>query len=89
MKIIRPRQIAAARRNLGLTQSQLAHLMGCSQQYVSRIERAKERHCSDRFAIDLRRRLQLDPAVFAAENTGQPIRIGGRHRGPYKVTRAA
>lgn len=65
MKITRPRQITAARRALNYTQADLAQLVGCTQQYVSRIESGKERHCSERFAHELMQRLQLDPtAVF-------------------------
>lgn len=61
MRITRPRQIAAARRRCGYTQIDLARLLGCTQQYVSRVERGQERHCSEKFAADLVRRLDLDP----------------------------
>lgn len=61
MKITRPRKIVAARRRHDFTQIELAMLLGCTQQYVSRVERGLERQCSEQFAADLARRLDLDP----------------------------
>lgn len=60
MKIVRPREIAAARRRAKITQKDLAALLGVTQQYVSRIECGREPACSDKLSRDIARRLDLD-----------------------------
>lgn len=60
MKIKHPEKIARARKRLGYTQTDLANLVRCSQQYVSLIERGDDTDCSEKLALAICRRLGLD-----------------------------
>lgn len=60
MKVINPARIVSRRKCLGYTQVDLAHLVGCTQQYISLIERGENRECSEAIALKLARRLAID-----------------------------
>lgn len=60
MKIINPRLIATRRREQRYTQTQLALLVGCTQQYISLIESGRAGGCDPRIAAGICHRLGLD-----------------------------
>lgn len=67
MKVTHPDRIARQRRRLGYTQTDLANLVGCTQQYISMIESGKDRDCSEGIALKIASRLDLDlEVVFEA-----------------------
>lgn len=74
-KVLRPDRIAAARRSAGFTQSDLAALLGVTQQHVSMIENRPGWPCSRKVARDLTRRLNLDPSVFADDQGRRAERV--------------
>lgn len=85
MYVRSPNKLRRRRRDKGLSQVQLAALVGCSQQYVSLMENGDDRDVSERIAekiskyldVDLEdhfeeRPVILDPAVAtASRGTGQ------------------
>ena len=60
MKITHPEKITRARKRAGYTQTDLANLARCSQQYISLIERGEDTDCSERLALAICKRLHLD-----------------------------
>ena len=60
MKVTNPKRIATARRKLGYTQTDLAALVGVTQQYVSLLESGADSDCSERVALAITRRLNLE-----------------------------
>ncbi|QXT62721.1 helix-turn-helix transcriptional regulator [Tessaracoccus palaemonis] len=60
MKVTDPQRLARQRRRLGYTQADLANLVGCTQQYISMIERGADRDCSEGMALRIANRLDLD-----------------------------
>lgn len=67
MKITNPQRIAARRRKLGYTQADLANLVGCTQQYISLMENGQDTDCSERIALKICKRLDLDMEVAFEE----------------------
>ncbi len=55
-----PGSLRRRRMEKGLTQQQLAALVGTTQQYISRLESGKDRDCSDRVTSRLCRWLEGD-----------------------------
>lgn len=55
-----PTKLRRRRKDKGLTQQQLAALVGCKQQYVSLLESGNDRDCSERIAEKLCRWLDID-----------------------------
>ena len=60
MKITNPRRIALARRKRGYTQADLAALVGCTQQYISMLEGGADTDCSERLALAICKRLDIE-----------------------------
>ena len=60
MKITNPRRIALARRKRGYTQADLAALVGCTQQYISMLEGGVDTDCSERLALAICKRLDIE-----------------------------
>ena len=60
MKVTNPKRIALARRKKGYTQANLAALIGCTQQYVSMLEGGVDNDCSEKMALAVCKRLDLD-----------------------------
>lgn len=60
MKITRPSRITRGRNRLGYTQTDLAHLVGCTQQYISMLERGADTDCSEAIASEICRRLDIE-----------------------------
>lgn len=60
MKVTNPSRIARRRKRLGYTQADLAALVGCTQQYVSAIERGLDTDCSVQIAEKIAKRLDID-----------------------------
>ena len=60
MKVTKPELIARERRRLGYTQTDLANLVGVTQQYISMIERGIDRDCSEGLALRIAKRLDID-----------------------------
>lgn len=75
--------VRAARKEAGLSQMQLAELCGCSQRFVSEVERGKE-------TAELGRALKLLEALNVPLRAGTPlIEIDGRAEVEYAVVRIA
>ena len=60
MKVTNPRRIALARRKRGYTQADLAALVGCTQQYISMLEGGADTDCSERLALAICKRLDIE-----------------------------
>lgn len=60
MRVIDPTKIRRRRLDKGFTQSQLAALAGCSQQYISMLESGVDHDCSDRIARQVARWLDVN-----------------------------
>jgi len=88
MKVTNPERIARERRSLGYTQTDLANLVGVSQQYISMLERGDDRDCSEALALRIARRLgfDLEYAFEHREVLHAPAvtrsKVGTKHRTP-------
>lgn len=60
MKVIDGGRIARKRRRLGYTQTDLAALVGYTQQYISLLERGDDSDCSEEAALKISKRLNCD-----------------------------
>ncbi|WP_167853915.1 helix-turn-helix transcriptional regulator [Acidipropionibacterium timonense] len=60
MRITNPGAIARARRRRSLSQTDLAAISGCTQQFISMIETARSRTCSEALALTICRKLDID-----------------------------
>lgn len=60
MKITEPARIRSKRRRMGYTQANLAALVGCTQQYISLLESGCDTDCSEKVALAICKRLDLD-----------------------------
>lgn len=60
MKITNPGRIISRRKRLGYTQTDLAGLVGCTQQYISMLERGEDTDCSEGLARRIAKRLDID-----------------------------
>ena len=60
MRIINPGALARARRRRSLSQSDLAAITGCTQQFVSLVETGGAATCSERLALTMCRKLDID-----------------------------
>ena len=81
-----PGRLRRRRLTMGLTQRQLAALVGSTQQYVSLLESGNDRDCSERITLKLCRWLEVDPEDYFEE------RVPSAHsavspRGPVSPTR--
>lgn len=85
MKCTNPERIARKRKRMSYTQIDLAALVGCTQQYISLIERGDDSDCSERIALAICKRLDMDlEDVFEereiALNPKNPShKVGSRH----------
>lgn len=90
MKVTHPERIARQRRRLGYTQTDLANLVGCTQQYISMIESGKDRDCSEAIAIKIAARLDLDLEVaFESREVLHDAPIARSKRGTKRRSRVA
>ena len=64
-----PTKLRRRRRDKGLTQQQLAALVGCTQQYVSSLESGLDRDCSERIAEKVCRWLDVDVEDYFEERS--------------------
>lgn len=55
-----PARLRRRRKDKGLSQQQLAALVGCTQQYISLLEAGEDRDCSDKIATKITRWLDCD-----------------------------
>jgi transcriptional regulator with XRE-family HTH domain len=62
-----PGRLRRRRTTKGLTQRQLAALVGSTQQYISLLESGKDRDCSERITLKLCRWLEVDPDDYFEE----------------------
>lgn len=60
MKVTNPKRIATRRKRMGYTQTDLAALIGCTQQYVSMLETGIDTDCSEAIARKIAKRLDID-----------------------------
>ena len=60
MKVTNPGAISRKRKRLNYTQVDLAGLVGCTQQYISLLENGRDSDCSERIALAICKRLDLD-----------------------------
>lgn len=60
MRIINPGAIARARRRRSLSQSDLAAITGCTQQFISLVETGATATCSERLALTMCKKLDID-----------------------------
>lgn len=70
-----PGRLRRRRTTMGLTQQQLAALVGSTQQYISLLESGKDRDCSERITLKLCRWLEIDPEDYFEERARRsPVR---------------
>ena len=67
-----PGRLRRRREAVGLTQQQLAALVGATQQYISLLESGKDRDCSERISRKLCRWLQVDLEEYFQTHAPQP-----------------
>ncbi|AZP37856.1 XRE family transcriptional regulator [Acidipropionibacterium acidipropionici] len=60
MKLTDPARMARLRKRRDYTQSDLSSLVGCTQQYISAMETGADTDCSERIALEICRRLDVD-----------------------------
>jgi len=75
-----PGRLRRRRTTMGLTQQQLAALVGSTQQYISLLESGKDRNCSERITLKLCRWLEVDPEEYFEERAPSEQRVGSRRR---------
>lgn len=68
MHVNEPLKLRRARKNRRLSQVQLAALVGCSQQYISLLERGEDRDCSEKVAERICRYLDIDLEDYFTEH---------------------
>lgn len=86
MKITHPEKIVRARKKAGYTQTDLANLARCSQQYISLIERGDDTDCSERLALAICKRLELDMEDVFEE---RPVYVAPKRTSSKVGSRAA
>ena len=69
MHVKDPGGLRRRRTELGLTQQQLAALVGTTQQYVSLLESGKDRNCSDRVVTRFCRWLEIERDDYFEERS--------------------
>lgn len=81
-----PGRLRRRRTTMGLTQQQLAALVGSSQQYISLLESGKDRDCSERITLKLCRWLEVDPEDYfeARPPSGKSVSPPPRPSGPSR-----
>ena len=62
-----PGKLRHRRQSKGLTQRQLAQLVGATQQYVSLLESGRDRDCSERITVSLCQWLEIEVADYFQE----------------------
>ncbi|MCO6633047.1 helix-turn-helix domain-containing protein [Cutibacterium avidum] len=60
MRITNPGAVGRARRRRSLSQTDLAAITGCTQQFISMIETGTTRTCSEALALTICRKLDID-----------------------------
>ena len=73
MHVKDPGALRRRRRELGLTQQQVAALVGATQQYISLLESGKDRDCSERLVLRLCRWLEVERDDFFEDRGGDPM----------------
>lgn len=67
MFVIDPGKLRRRRRDKGLSQKQLAALAGCTQQYISLMEKGTDLDCSEKIAEQICRWLDVDREDYFEE----------------------
>jgi transcriptional regulator with XRE-family HTH domain len=76
-----PARLRSRRVEKGLTQQQLAALVGTTQQYISLLESGRDRDCSDRVSSRICRWLEVDRSdYFEDAGRTRPRRPTGARR---------
>lgn len=73
MKLTDPARMARLRKRRDYTQSDLSSLVGCTQQYISAMETGADTDCSERIALEICRRLDVDLEDLFRDITPSPL----------------
>ena len=80
MKVIQPRRIRSARLRRSYTQADLAALVGCTQQYISALESGNDSDCSEKVALAIAKRLEVDlDTIFEEREIRAPRNTSRKH----------
>lgn len=94
MRITNPGAVGRARRRRSLSQTDLAAITGCTQQFISMIETGTTRTCSEALALTICRKLDIDmeDAFAYGEDSYAPAHPRSphdHHTHPYEVQPAS
>ena len=73
MKLTDPARLARLRKRRDYTQADLSALVGCTQQYISALETGADTDCSERIALTICRRLDVDVEDLFLDITTSPL----------------
>ena len=80
MKVTQPRRIRSARLRRSYTQADLAALVGCTQQYISALESGSDSDCSEKVALAIAKRLDVDlDTIFEEREIRAPRSASHKH----------
>jgi transcriptional regulator with XRE-family HTH domain len=83
MHVKDPGALRQRRQELGLTQQELAALVGTTQQYISLLERGRDRDCSQRVLSSICRWLEVERDDYFEDRGADPP-TGGTRTGPRR-----
>lgn len=69
MQVKDPTKLRRRRKDKGYSQTDLASLVGCTQQYISMLENGTDSDCSERIAERIAKRLDVDLEDFFEERS--------------------